>query len=93
MDSALGDKNLRDPKMLLEDFRNVINESGRVEFDEYGDQKEPSAMMHQVRQIMRLYDEINGHPDISMEDKKEIGERMEKAENFLKSIEGSGRYE
>ncbi|HEY4518943.1 MAG TPA: hypothetical protein VJK01_01115 [Candidatus Paceibacterota bacterium] len=85
------DKSFRDPVMLLEDFRNVINENGRVDFDDYGTQREPAAIKYQVDQIRQLYSEIISHPKITDGDKEEIGTRMEKAEDYLRGLEESGR--
>ncbi|OGG15325.1 hypothetical protein A2773_01350 [Candidatus Gottesmanbacteria bacterium RIFCSPHIGHO2_01_FULL_39_10] len=91
VDKMSGDENLPGLEILLDDFRNIIDKNGRVEFDEYGAQKEPAAIKTKVNQVRKLYDRIMSHTDLSIEDREDIGIRMEKAEDYLRGLEESGR--
>lgn len=84
-------KQMPAPEIMLSDFKDVIDENGLVGFDNYGASKEPAALRHQAEELFRLFDGIQKHPEISIEDKEEIGERMVKARNYLDGILSSGR--
>ncbi len=85
------DKDLRDPEMLLEGLRDIVDERGKVHFDMYGAPKEPAALKAQVEELYALRDDILAHPDISDADKQDITVRMEMAEGYLRGILESNR--
>jgi len=81
-----------DPSIMLEEFKDIVDETGFVKFSEDGAQREPASFSMQAEQLERLYNKIEDHPNISDEEKKDVAERFVKAKGYLEESLESGRY-
>lgn len=69
---------------LAEEFRDIVNEEGHVDFSvRPGDSREPASLDYQKKQIVGLFDELMGREDLSEEDREDLTYRFDEAKGYL----------